>query len=311
MSPAPTTIEDAQRAEGEYRAGGTDLQQRLRSGVSSGPPVDLTGLGGLDGIEWDEEGAARIGALVSIARLAAKSRLSESYPGLARAAAALATPQVRSAGTLGGNLLQRNRCWYYRHPDIDCLKKGGSDCPARVGNHLLHVCFDLGPCVAPHPSTMGMALLAYDAEVEIAGAVTRSVAELYGDGSDGRRDHQLGEHELLTAVRMPRPLDGERAAYFRAISRAQAEWPLVEAVVRLAVADGRITFARVAVGGVAPVPRRLERVEGVLAGEPATPELLERAASLAAEGSNPLPMTGYKVALLNGTVREALERALA
>lgn len=311
MSPAPTTIEEAARAEGEYRAGGTDLQQRLRSGVSSGPPVDLGGLTGLDGIDWDEEGAARIGALVPVAALAADSRLSDAYPGLARAAAALATPQVRSAGTLGGNLLQRNRCWYYRHPDIDCFKKGGASCPARAGNHLLHVCFDLGPCAAPHPSTLGMALLAYDARVEVADGTRRSVGELYSDGSDGRHDHQLGDQEILTAVQMPRPLGGERAAYFRATSRAQAEWPLVEALVRLTVADGIITFARVAVGGVAPVPLRLERVEEMLASQEPAAEVVERAASLAAEGASPLPMTRYKVALLQGTVRETIDRALA
>ena len=311
MSPAPTTIREAVRAEGEYRAGGTDLQQRLRSGVSSGPPIDLTLLSGLDRLQWDEEGAARIGALAPIAMLAADSRLAQSYPGLAQAAVALATPQIRSAGTLGGNLLQRNRCWYYRHPDVDCLKKEGAYCPARTGNHLLHVCFDLGPCVAPHPSTLGMTLLAYEAEVEVAGATPRSVAEIYGDGSDGRRDHQLGEHELLTGVQMPRPLDGERAAYFRATSRAQAEWPLAEALARIAVADGRIAFVRVAVGSVAPVPLRLERVEELLAGEPATAEALEHAASIAAEGANPLPMTRYKVPLLRETVRETLDRALA
>ena len=257
MSPAPTTIQDALGAAGEYRAGGTDLQQRLRSGVSPGPPVDLKRLAGLDRVEWDEHGGARIGALVPIATLAGDPRLAAAYPGLAQSAGALATPQVRAAGSLGGNLLQRNRCWYYRHPAISCLKKGGQDCPARTGNHLFGVCFDLGPCVAPHPSTLGMALLAYAAQIEVASSGSRPVAALYGDGSDGRHDHQLGEHEILAAVLMPEPLEGERTAYFRVISRALAEWPLVEAVVRLAVTDGTIEFARVAVGGVAPIPLRL------------------------------------------------------
>jgi xanthine dehydrogenase YagS FAD-binding subunit len=311
VSPAPRTIEDARRATGEYRAGGTDLQQRLRSGVSSGPPIDLKWLPGLDRVEWDGRGRARIGALVPITTVAGDPRLAAAYPGLAQSAGALATPQIRAAGTLGGNLLQRNRCWYYRHPAIRCLKKGGEDCPARSGNHLFGVCFDLGPCVAPHPSTLGMALLAYDAQVEIAGGGSRPVAALYGDGSDGRHDHQLGERELLAAVLMPEPLEDERAAYFRAISRALAEWPLVEAIVRLVVSGGTIEFARVAAGGVAPIPLRLRRVEEALAGKPASPEALEQAASLAAEGASPLPMTRYKVDLLPRTVRETLHRALA
>jgi xanthine dehydrogenase YagS FAD-binding subunit len=308
---APSTIEEARQTTGEYRAGGTDLQQRLRSGVSSGPPVDLLELPGLDRVEWDERGAARIGALVPIAALAGDSRLAAAYPGLSEAAGALATPQIRAAGTLGGNLLQRNRCWYYRHPDISCLKKGGEDCPARTGNHLHGVCFDLGPCVAPHPSTLGMALLAYGAEVEIAGEGSRQVAALYGDGSDGRRDHQLSGHEILAEVLMPPPLDRERGAYFRATSRALAEWPLVEAVVRLVVTRETIEFARVAVGGVAPVPLRREGVEEALTDRPASADALEQAATLAASGATPLPMTRYKLDLLTGTVRETLERALA
>jgi xanthine dehydrogenase YagS FAD-binding subunit len=311
VSPAPTTIEEALGAAGEYRAGGTDLQQRLRSGVSSGPPVDLKRLAGLDRVEWDEHGGARIGALVPIATVAGDPRLAAAYPGLAQSAGALATPQIRAAGSLGGNLLQRNRCWYYRHPAISCLKKGGQDCPARTGNHLFGVCFDLGPCVAPHPSTLGMALLAYAAQIEVASSGSRPVAALYGDGSDGRHDHQLGEHEILAAVLMPEPLQGERTAYFRVISRALAEWPLVEAVVRLAVTDGTIEFARVAVGGVAPIPLRLQRVEEALAGRPASPEVVEQAASLAAERASPLPMTRYKADLLPTMVRETLDRALA
>jgi xanthine dehydrogenase YagS FAD-binding subunit len=311
VSPAPTTIQDALGAAGEYRAGGTDLQQRLRSGVSPGPPVDLKRLAGLDRVEWDEHGGARIGALVPIATVAGDPRLAAAYPGLAQSAGALATPQIRAAGSLGGNLLQRNRCWYYRHPAISCLKKGGQDCPARTGNHLFGVCFDLGPCVAPHPSTLGMALLAYAAQIEVASSGSRPVAALYGDGSDGRHDHQLGEHEILAAVLMPEPLEGERTAYFRVISRALAEWPLVEAVVRLAVTDGTIEFARVAVGGVAPIPLRLQRVEEALAGRPASPEVVEQAASLAAERASPLPMTRYKADLLPRTVRETLDRALA
>jgi xanthine dehydrogenase YagS FAD-binding subunit len=311
LTPAPTTISQARAATGEYRAGGTDLQQRLRSGVSTGPVVDLGGIPGLDGVEWDEAGRARIGALVPVAALATDPGLVAAYPGLTGAAGALATPQIRAAGTLGGNLLQRNRCWYFRHPATSCFKKGGDACPARGGNHLYGVCFDLGPCVAAHPSTLGTALTAYEAEIEVAGAGTRVVAALYGDGSDGRRDHQLGQHEVLTAVLMPAPLEGERAAYFRVTGRALGEWPLVEAVVRLSMAEGRIGFAGVAVGGVAPVPLRLERVEEALIGQPAGGETFERAASLAAQGARPLRMTGYKVRLLPPTVRQALELAVS
>ena len=308
----------------ELRAGGTDLTERRRSGVSSGPVADIERRPDLYRVEWRADGGVTIGALTTIARLAEDPRLGAAYPGLAAAAGGLATPQIRRVGTLGGNLLQHTRCWYYRHPAASCLKKGGTACPARTGNHLYGVLFDLGPCVAPHPSTLGAALLAYDAVVTTDARDAAPVADVFGDGSDGTRDHQLAPGELLTAVRLPAPAAGERAAYFRAISRAYAEWPLAEAVCRLVLSgsgdggdgDGGghsgsavITLAAVAVGGVAPVPLRLPAVERALVGRPLSPATLAAASALAADGASALPMTGYKAALLVGTVRETLERA--
>jgi xanthine dehydrogenase YagS FAD-binding subunit len=134
---------------------------------------------------------------------------------------------------------------------------------------------------------------------------------LFGDGADPRHDHRLAERGLLRAVIMRPPLRHERAAYLRAISRAAAEWPLVEALVRLEISEGVIRFARVAVGGVAPVPLRRERLEAALVGRPAGIEALDAATALAAEGAAPLPMTGYKVAMLAGVVRQALELTLS
>ena len=149
----------------EFRAAGTDLSERRRSGVSTGPLIDISAGPDTIGIGWGADGAARIGAFTTIAEVAADARIAQAYPGLAAAALGLATPQIRHLATLGGNLAQRSRCWYFRNPHIACLKKGGSECPARAGNHLYHVAFDLGPCVAPHPSTMAAALLACEASV--------------------------------------------------------------------------------------------------------------------------------------------------
>lgn len=195
------------------------------------------------------------------------------------------------------------------NPSFRCYKRGGESCPSREGNHSSGVIFDVGPCVFPHPSTLGMALLAYEAQVEIAGHELRPVAALYGDGSDPTRDHKLGANELLTRIVLPPPLQSERTAYVRAISRAQAEWPLVETLVRLVIDDGVITTARVGVGGVANIPLRLANVEVALIGQPATDTSFENVAQRASEGATPLPMTQYKVNLLRGTVYEALQRA--
>jgi xanthine dehydrogenase YagS FAD-binding subunit len=329
-APVPVPAASGASAVPELRAGGTDLTERRRSGVSSGPVVDIERHPDLYRVDWRADGGVTIGALTTIARLAEDPRLGAAYPGLAAAAGGLATPQIRRVGTLGGNLLQRTRCWYYRHPSTSCLKKGGTECPARTGNHLYGVLFDLGPCVAPHPSTLGAALLAYDAVVSTDAREAVAVADVFGDGSDGTRDHRLAPGELLTAVRLPAPAAGERAAYFRAISRTYAEWPLAEAVCRLVMARGPdggdagdagdaegdgpggvVTFAAVAVGGVAPVPLRLPAVEQALLGQPLTPATVAAASALAADGADPLPMTGYKAALLVGTVAETLERAAA
>lgn len=291
------------------RAGGTDLSERRRLGLGRGSLLDLRDLSELRTVEWDALGSATVGATVRIAELAADAALGKAYPGFVAAAGALATPQIRAVATLGGNLLQANRCWYYRNPDVRCFKSGGTECPARNGDHLYHACFDLGPCVCVHPSTLGMALLAHDATVMVHGAADRSVAELYGDGADAVRDHGLESGAVLTHVVLPPPKPREQAAYFRAIARARSEWPLVEALVRVVLDGETVRFARVAMGGVAPVPLRLPKVEAALLGGPLTPTTMAKAAALASEGASPLPMTAYKVELVEGTVLEALERA--
>ncbi|OOC53773.1 MULTISPECIES: FAD binding domain-containing protein [Nocardiopsis] len=300
------------------RAGGTDLTACLSSGVlEPAPVVDLSGVAELRGAEWRPDGSVRLGALTGVGELSADARLADAYPALALTARELATPQVRNAATLGGNLLQRNRCWYLRNPAFDCFQTGGDSCPARGGDHLYGVVVDQGPCVAPHPSSLAVALLAYDASVLVAGGdrAERAVADLY-DAADPTRDHVLEPGQVLVSVTLPVPVPGERAAYRRATGRSRAEWPLVEAVARLSLADGDsgpVASAAVAVGGVARTPLRLPRVEAALVGtRPGSP--LDAGVERALEGlaglCSPLPATGYKVDLLCATVRDVLERAL-
>jgi xanthine dehydrogenase YagS FAD-binding subunit len=293
-------------APAEFRAAGTDLSERRRSGVSKGPLIDIAGSPDTTGMQWGADRALRIGALTTIAAIAADARIAENYPGIAAAARGLATPQVRHLATLGGNLAQRSRCWYFRNPQIDCLKKGGPDCPARSGNHLYSVAFDLGPCVAPHPSTMAAALLAYDASV-VTGERTLTIGKLLGDGTSGA-DNALHAREMIRAVALPPPLTGERALYKRAISRTHAEWPLVEVCARAVVTGGAFRFIRLTAGGIAPVPLRLAACEAALQGKPANAATIAEAARQATSGSKPLPMTGYKLDLLVGVVRDLLEQ---
>ncbi|MFM6851750.1 MAG: FAD binding domain-containing protein [Terrabacter sp.] len=289
-----------------YRAGGTDLQERLRTTGATPHVLDLTGVPGFAGIERSDSGTA-IGAGTTVATVA--RALAGDYPALALTAAGLATPQVRTMATVGGNLLQRTRCWYFRHPHTSCFKSGGDSCPARDGRHLYGNVFDTAPCVHPHPSSLAMALLTYAATVDTTKRDGLSVGDVLGDGSDPSRDHLLADDEVLTRVVLPPPVAGERAAYFRAISRFEAEWPLVEAVCRVVPdGEGRVTDCGLAIGGVAPTPLRLDAVEAVLVGSALDDDAITAAASAATQGASPLPETAYKIDLVDGVVREVLER---
>jgi xanthine dehydrogenase YagS FAD-binding subunit len=259
-------------------------------------------------MHWGDDGSLRTGAFTTIAAIAADARVAAAYPGIAASAQGLATPQIRHLATLGGNLAQRSRCWYFRNPHIACLKKGGSDCPARSGNHLYHAAFDLGPCVAPHPSTMAAALLAYEAKVSTDRRSSLTIGDLLGDGSNGIADNALQPGEMIKSVTLASPLQGERALYKRAISRTHAEWPLVEICARAVIKDGAFQFVRLAAGGIAPVPLRLAAAEAALQGKPANIGMIAVAAERAASGAKPLPMTGYKLDLLKGVVQDLLER---
>lgn len=304
-----TPATDAEPDGWVVRSGGTDLQERLRTDNATPAIVDLTGIDGFTGIEFGADGGVRIGAGT---RMAAVARdLASTHPALAITTGGLATPQIRATGTIGGNLTQRTRCWYYRHPGLDCYKSGGDSCPARTGRHLYGVVFDNSECVHPHPSSIAMALLTYDAEVELASGTRRSVAELLGDGVDPTRDNALADGEIVAAIHVPAAWSGERGAYFRSISRFEAEWPLVEAVVRARFDGDTVADCAVGLGGVATVPLRVEAAEGALTGTSLDDATIEAVARICADGATPLPETGYKVDLILATVTETLERLRA
>jgi len=298
----------ASAQQSEFRAAGTDLSERRRSGVSRGNIVDLARPSGSRDVEWDADGAASISAFATISVIAADPKLGGAYPGLTAAAAGLATPQVRHVATIGGNLAQRSRCWYYRDPHIPCLKKGGSVCPAREGNHLYGVAFDLGPCVAPHPSTLAAALMAYEATVTTNLRPRLAINQLLGDGSNGSADHALQPGEIVESIELGAPLANERALYRRAISRSHAEWPLAEIVLRAVITDRTFKLVRIVAGGVAPVPLRLADAESAAQGAAANAATIADAVARSTGGAKPLPMTGYKLDLLRGLLRDLLER---
>jgi len=306
----PRTLREAVASPGEFRAGGTDLQERLESGVAGSSLVDLRDLGADVRRITSTEDGVRIGALVTLAEVAASAEVRDVAPGLVAALESTATPQLRATGTVGGNVMQRVRCWYFRHPDVACLKKGGTHCWARVGDHRLHACIDLGPCLAPHPSTVALGLLAYDGSIETHEHGARPLPAFFGPGADPFRENTLKARELVTAVTVPR-LPAAGFAYVRAKERRGSEWPLVDAVVRLRVVEGTVAEAAVALGHAANRSLRLPAVEAKLVGEAPSPALFEAAAALSTDGVVAPPQTAYKLPLVRGVVLTALERAAA
>ena len=299
---------DLATGDAVVRAGGTDIQERLRSHNAAPTLVDLGGIGELREINRADDGW-KIGAGATIGTVARET--ASGYPALAVTAGGLATPQVRAHGTIGGNLTQHTRCWYYRHPQISCFKSGGDACPARDGRHLYGVVFDRSDCVHPHPSSIAMALLTYDATITLANGTTMTIDDLLGDGSDPTRDHQLPDGAVITSINLPAPSPDERAAYFRSISRFEAEWPLVESVVRARFDGERIVQCGLGLGGVAAVPLRMRAAESILTGASLSDEVIDRVATVCTDGASPLPETGYKVDLVKASVQETLGRLRA
>jgi xanthine dehydrogenase YagS FAD-binding subunit len=216
--------------------------------------------------------------------------------------------------TLGGNLLQRPRCWYFRDRHIPCWLKGGADCPAREGENQLHAVFPADPCVAVHPSDPATALVALDAAVHVRGERGERripAEEFFAEPTDTRRvETVLQDDELITAIYVP-GVQEIRSSYVKAMDRKVWAFALAAAAARLGVSEGRITSARVVLGGVAITPHRARAVEQMLIRQAPTDALYERAAEAALDGARPLAHNGYKLPLVRGLVRQLLETVLS
>ena len=228
-----------------------------------------------------------------------------------KAATEVASPQLRNQGTLGGNLCQKPRCWYYRG-DFNCLRKGGTECFAVTGHNQFHCIFGGGSCVIVHPSDPAPALVALDARVAIEGpdgGRSLPVADLHMPATeDPQRETRLEPGEVLTQVVIPPPARGLRSSYRKV--RARRAWDFALAGVALAVVfDGpRVTRARVVLSGAAPIPWRSQPVEEVVTGTTLDDAVIEKAADAAVEGAEPLEHNGYKIPLFRAVVAEELEK---
>ncbi|MGC9544328.1 FAD binding domain-containing protein [Streptomyces sp. UG1] len=303
---------DAGRDGGRYIAGGTTLVDLMRETVERpGTLVDISALP-MREVTVTRRGGLRIGALVSMAEAAAHKAVRALYPVISEALELSASAQLRNMATIGGNIMQRTRCTYFRDVSADCNKREpGSGCAAREGVNRTHAILGTSEdCVATHPSDLAVALAALEADVHLlgpAGERTVPFADfLLRPGSTPNREQALRPGELITAVEVPahpRPL---KSGYLKVRDRQSYEFALTSAAVALHISRGVIREAKVAAGGVGTVPWKLPAVERQLIGKRPSNALWAQAAEHAADGARPLQHNRFKVELLERTVERQL-----
>ncbi len=294
-------------------AGGTDLLQLWKSGAAA--PTDVVDISGLPvrDIHFDT-GGLRIGALARMADVASHPDVTSHFPLIAEAILSSASGQIRNMATIGGNLLQRTRCVYFRGSGLPCNKRQpGSGCGARTGENRQAALFGSSPsCIAAHPSDLAVALAALDARVEIrsaAGIRSKLLSEFYRPPGDAPEyDTIVAPGDLITAICLP---DASRLAarstYLKVRDRASFEFAVVSVAAALRIENGVIVDARLAAGSVAPRPWRLNRSESSLMGQKPSDEAFATAGKLAVEGAAPQAQNAFKVDLLRNSVMRALQ----
>ena len=296
-------------------AGGTDLLGLMKDGIAEPARlVDLTGLDGLRGWRRERGVGLRIGALTPLVDLENSDQLARLFPIARQALAGAATVQLRTMGTVGGNLLQRNRCWYFRSEAFPCWLKGGTRCFAFDGDNRYHAIVGAEECNAVAPSDLAPALIAYDATVTLRGprgSRTIPLADLYVRPSGReRREHSIRSGEVLTEVLVPHGALQRSGAYLKAMDRKAWSFALVSVAAAARVREGKLRDVRIVLGGVAPVPWRVAEAERALDGRPLDDAAAARAADLLFADALPLKDNAYKIPLAKELVRRAL-RAIA
>jgi xanthine dehydrogenase YagS FAD-binding subunit len=291
-------------------AGGTDLLGCLRDGIfEADRVVSINGLKELKGISAKPDGGMRIGALTTISEIAASAPVAEKYAVLAQAARDVASPQLREQGTIGGNICQRPRCWYYRG-DFPCARKGGDICFAARGENQYHAIFGDGPCFFVHPSDTAVALVALQAQLTVAGPAGNKPVRIenffVGPDKSIEKENILAPNEIVTEIHLP-PLAGKVRSSYRKI-RARQAWDFASVSVALVLRydNDTVTSARIVLGGVGPYPWRVETAEKLLAGKKLDSAAAAAVAQAAVTGASPLDHNAYKIEMVKGAVEESL-----
>lgn len=301
-----------QRDTAKLLAGGTDLLGEMKDYITSPARlISLRAVPGLNKIEFDSKKGAKIGALVTLSELAAHKGIGSAYGVLVQAIGFTAMPQIRNMATIGGNLSQRPRCWYYRDEETLCLKKGGTKCYAVEGENQYHAILGGGPCYIVHPSDPAPALMALGASVVITnGKQERTVplAEFFVlPETNVKRENILAQNEIITHVLIPAPEPNTHSAYYKEREKDSYDWALSScAAVVTRDSSGKVTKASIVLGGVAPIPWRAKAAEAALVGQVVSETSLAAVTKAAVEGAKPMTKNAYKVPLTEAVVKRAL-----
>ncbi|HIE29732.1 TPA: xanthine dehydrogenase family protein subunit M [Candidatus Poribacteria bacterium] len=310
------TVEDAiSSLDADWKAriiaGGTDLLGEMkREIISPKRLVNLKTIKDSSYIRYSEEEGLKIGALTTLSDIESSEIVLEKFSLLSQAVSQVGTPQLRNMGTIGGNICQRPRCWYYRNPHYPCLRKGGRRCYAAAGENRYHAILGGGPCFIVHPSDVAPALIALGASLEIANPEGRRVIPMeeffVGPKIDPYRENILKSNEIITEIRVPSPRENSRGIYFKAMERKAWDFATVSVASQITFDDGIVSSARIVLGGVAPIPCRTPDAEAVVQGKAVDEKTAEQAAEIALANSRPLRDNAYKIELTKALVKRAL-----
>jgi xanthine dehydrogenase YagS FAD-binding subunit len=293
--------------DGRFLAGGMDLLGELKEALAT--PKTLVNVKALPGTTELVPGAKwSIGANVTLAALAAHPEVRRTLGGVADAAGEVGSPQIRNVATIGGNLAQHSRCWYYRHRDVHCRKKGGTVCFARQGESKYHSLFTGSMCVSPCVSNLAIALAALDARVIVQrGHKTESltIADLYANAWKTPSVHNsLAPTDLILRVEIVP--GARRSAYLQVAEKGDFDWALVSCAASAEVAGGTLSKARLALGAIAPIPWQADAANAFLEGKTVTTETAEKAADLLLRDARPFGDNAYKLPIAKALVRRTL-----
>ncbi|HEU6448962.1 MAG TPA: FAD binding domain-containing protein [Verrucomicrobiae bacterium] len=301
-------------SKGCYLAGGNDLLTLLKDYLVPAPEilVNIKSLPGMSQIQRGEK-SWTIGALVTVAQIEHDDEIKKVFPGLHEAAAEIASQQIRNVATVGGNLAQHSRCWYFRHRDTVCLKKNGDLCYAREGENRYHSLFTGNTCISPVVSSLATTFAALDATAIVLrdGKETRmNMAELYHRAWENPLAHNsLNPGDLILRVEIPTARS--RSTYIQVSDKHTFDWALVSCAAAAEVSDGKLKSPRVVLGSISPVPHQVETANQFLDGKTLDDSVASQAADMILKDAKPLEHNGYKIPMAHALIRRALLKLVA